>query len=169
MLKLISACLLLLSFVATSSAQVSFDGVEIRTSFAKANEGDGGHLIIHKDRIIFAKKKTGAEEYFAIPTSAVKELFYSRVSGRRIGAAILVSPLLLLSKGRKHYMTVSSNDGKAAIGAVEFKLDKSNYRPILRSVETAAGVTMQYDQEGIKDQEQKPAESKAGASQPPSK
>jgi hypothetical protein len=83
------------------------------------------------------------------------------VSGRRIGAAILVTPLLLFSKGRKHYMTITFDDGKNAVGAVEFKLHKGNYRPILRSVETVAGVKMQYDQEGIKDKEQQPAESKA--------
>ena len=107
---------------------------------------------------MFSKKKSGQQEYFAIPTNSVKDLFYSRVSGRRIGAAILVSPLLLFSKGRKHYMTMSFDDGKGMVGAVEFKLDKSNYRPILRSVETACKVQMKYDQEGIKDPEQKPAE-----------
>ena len=140
-------------------AQVSFDKVEIRSTFASASEGNTGHLSIDAKQIVFSKKKNGQQPYFSIPTTAVKDLFYSRVSGRRIGAAILVSPLLLFSKGRKHYMTLSFNDGQSLVGAVEFKLDKGNYRPILRSVESSTGLVMKYDQEGIKDQEQKPAES----------
>ena len=150
-------------FAACCFGQVSFDKVEVRTSFAKAKEGNNGHLQIDKRGIVFSKKGGGREEYFTIPTNSVKELFYSRVSGRRIGAAVLVTPLLLFSKGRKHYVTISFDDGKEMVGAVEFKLHKSNYRPILRSLETATGIQMQYDQEGIKDQEQKPAESKTTA------
>jgi hypothetical protein len=138
--------------------QVSFDKVEIRTSMAAAKEGDEGRLIVDGESIKFVHKK-GAE-YFTIPTSAVKELFYSRVSGRRIGAAIMVTPLLLFSKGRKHYMTLSFNDKAKLVGAVEFKLHKSNYRPILRAVEEVTKLTMQYDQEGVKETEQKPAERK---------
>ncbi len=142
-------------------AQVSFDRVEIRSTFASASEGNTGHLTVDAKQIVFSKKKNGQQPYFSIPTTAVKDLFYSRVSGRRIGAAIIVSPLLLFSKGRKHYMTISFNDGQSMVGAVEFKLDKSNYRPVLRSVETSTGVTMKYDQEGVKETEQVPAKSTA--------
>jgi hypothetical protein len=62
--------------------QVSFDKVEIRTAFAKAKEGDEGRLLVDGNRIAFAGKK--GLEHFSIPTKAVRELFYSRVSGRRI-------------------------------------------------------------------------------------
>jgi len=62
--------------------------------------------------------------------------------------------LLLFSKGRKHYMTISFNDGADLVGAVEFKLHKSNYRGVLRTVEQVSGQTMHYDQEGVKDTKQ---------------
>ena len=132
-------------------SQMSFDNVETRTAFGKAASGDNGHLIMDAKKIAFAKKTDGSQEYFSIPTGAVKELFYSRVAGRRIGAAILVTPLLLFSKGRKHYLTISFNDGANLAGAVEFKLHKSNYRGILRSAEEVSGLTMHYDQEGVKE------------------
>jgi len=51
-------------------------------------------------------------------------------------------------------MTVSFNDGKDLAGAVEFKLHKSNYRGVLRTVEEVTGLTMAYDQEGVKDTKQ---------------
>ena len=74
------------------------------------------------------KRDKQRNEYFWIPSKSVTESFYSRVSGRRIGAAILISPLLLLTKGRKHYATLTFDDGADNVGAVEFKLHKSNYR-----------------------------------------
>ena len=77
-----------------------------------------------------------------------QSFFYSRVSGRRIGAAILVTPFLLFSKGRKHYMTVSFDDGGKQKGAIEFKLHKSNYRGVLRTVEQITDLTMKVDDEG---------------------
>ncbi len=51
-------------------------------------------------------------------------------------------------------MTLTFNDGEEMVGAVEFKLHKGNYRSCLRSVEQITGLTMGYDQEGIKESEQ---------------
>jgi hypothetical protein len=133
------------------AGQFTFDNVEARTAYGAAKEGNSGKLIIDAQTIRFTKNK--GDVYFSIPTKGVSDLFYSRVSGRRIGAAILVTPFLLFSKGRKHYMTVTFNDGANA-GAVEFKLHKDNYRGVLRTVEQATGLTMVYDQEGVKDSEQ---------------
>jgi hypothetical protein len=51
-------------------------------------------------------------------------------------------------------MTITFDDSKDMVGAVEFQLDKNNYRGVLRAVEQVSGVSMQYDQEGIKGSEQ---------------
>ena len=54
------------------------------------------------------------------------------------------------------------------IGAVEFQLDKSNYRGVLRALEEVSGVAMKYDQEGIKGTEQDVAQraESVGSQQP---
>lgn len=135
------------------SPEMSFDKIELRTTFGGAEEGQEGHLAVSAERIRFLSKN-GRAEYFSIPSKAVTDLFYSRVSGRRIKTAILVSPLLLFSKGKKHYMTISFNDGDGVAGAVEFRLDKSNYRGILHAVESVSGVPLEFDQEGIKDEKE---------------
>jgi PEGA domain len=129
-------------------AQMTFKNVELRTAYGAADQGDGGRLVVDGERIRFLKGDN--REQFSIPAKAVTEIFYSRVAGRRIKTAILVSPLLLFTKGKKHYMTLSFNDGASQVGAVEFKLDKKNYRGVLRAVEEVSGVTMAYDQEGVK-------------------
>ena len=152
MKRLLAGCLVLVFSSTAALGQFTFKNVQTRTTFGAAQQGNKGKLVIDAKQIRFVKN--GGAEYFAIPTGTVSEVFYSRVSGRRIGAAILITPFLLFSKGRKHYMTVTFNDGADLVGAVEFKLHKSNYRGTLRTVEQVTGLTMLYDQEGVKDTKQ---------------
>ncbi len=114
-------CLLL---PAGLSAQMSFKKVEARTAYGRAEEGKKGKLIISGDVIRFVKEKNERDEYFSIPSDAVTDIFYSRVSGRRIKTAIVLTGQIgLFLKGKKHYLTISFNDGGDVVGAVEFKLD----------------------------------------------
>ncbi len=153
-------CLLL---PAGLSAQMTFKKVEARTAYGRAEEGKKGKLIVDGDFIRFVKDKNERDEYFSIPSDAVTDVFYSRVSGRRIKTAIfLTGPLGLFLKGKKHYLTIAFDDGEDIVGAVEFKLDKKNYRGILRAVEQVSGVDLVFDQEGIKDEKETVA-SRSGA------
>ena len=138
MKRLLARSLILAVFSTAAYGQFTFKKVQTRTTFGAAQQGNKGKLVIDGKQIRFMKN-SGAE-YFTIPTGAVSELFYSRVSGRRIGAAILITPFLLFSKGRKHYLTVTFNDGAELIGALEFKLHKSNYRGVLRTAEQVTAV-----------------------------
>jgi hypothetical protein len=158
-IAVVSVCLLL---PAEMFAQMTFKKVEARTAYGKAEEGKKGKLIVSGDVIRFMKDNE-RDEYFTIPSDAVTEVFYSRVSGRRIKTAIfLTGPLGLFLKGKKHYMTLSFDDGGDIVGAVEFKLDKKNYRGILRAVEQVSDTDLVFDQEGIKDEKETVA-SRSGA------
>ncbi len=155
-IAVVSVCLLL---PVELSAQMSFKKVEARTAYGKAEEGKKGKLIVSGDVIRFVKDNE-RDEYFSIPSDAVTEVFYSRNSGRRMKTAIIGGvvflPILLTGfmKGKKHYMTLSFDDGGDIVGAVEFKLDKKNYRGILRSVEQVSHTELVFDQEGIKDEKE---------------
>jgi len=141
------------------SAQMSFKKVEVRTTYGKAEEGKKGKLIVSGDVIRFVKNNE-RDEYFSIPSDAVTEIFYSRASGRRMKTAIIGGIIFLplaftgFMKGKKHYMTLSFDDGADIVGAVEFKLDKKNYRGILRSIEQVSDIELVFDQEGIKDEKE---------------
>ncbi len=151
---LLPVCLVLTYSVSASvsaAGELTFSKVETRTAFGLADEGDKGNLVLDNEFIRLVDK--GGTEYFSLPIASVTDLFYSRVSGRRIKSAIFISPILFLSKGRKHYVTITF-DGPETSGAIELKLDKKNYLGILRSLEQVAGIPMQYEQEGIKDTEQ---------------
>jgi hypothetical protein len=139
---------------------MSFKKVEARTAYGRAEEGKKGKLIVDGNSIRFVKEKNERDEYFAIPSDAVTEIFYSRISGRRMKTAIIGGIVFLplaftgFMKGKKHYMTLSFDDGEDIVGAVEFKLDKKNYRGILRAIEQVSDVDLVFDQEGIKDEKE---------------
>ena len=155
-IAVVSVCLVL---PVELCAQMTFKKVEARTAYGKAEEGKKGKLIVSGEVIRFMKDNE-RDEYFTIPSDAVTEVFYSRNSGRRMKTAIIGGviffPILLTGfmKGKKHYMTLSFDDGGDIIGAVEFKLDKKNYRGILRSIEQVSHTELVFDQEGIKDEKE---------------
>lgn len=82
---------------------MTFKKVELRTNYGRAEEGKKGKLIVDGNSIRFVHDKNERDEYFSIPSKTVTDLFYSRVSGRRIKTAIfLTGPLGLFLKGKKH-------------------------------------------------------------------
>ena len=156
--SVVVVCLFVLVGGALAANQpLTFNKVKLLSAFQGVGEGATGSLIIDRHTIRF---ETHHLDGFAIPNIATKDLFYSRVSGRRIKAAVLPAVVfpptlaLLASKGRKHYMTVSFDDGGEMVGAVEFKLHKSNYRGVLRTAAQVTSLPVQYDQEGIRDPKQ---------------
>jgi len=165
-IAVVSVCLVL---PVELCAQMTFKKVEARTAYGKAEEGKKGKLIVSGEVIRFMKDNE-RDEYFTIPSDAVTEVFYSRASGRRMKTAIIGGvvffPILLTGfmKGKKHYMTLSFDDGGDIIGAVEFKLDKKNYRGILRSIEQVSHTELVFDQEGIKDEDETVASRSAAQS-----
>ncbi len=78
----------------------------------------------------------------AIPYGSIKTITYEKASQPRYAAAVLVSPLFLLSHGKKHYMTVHYTDateGKYAI----VRLDKSNAREAVACAEAQTGIKIE--------------------------
>ncbi len=97
-MKCLLASVLAVAIATPSIAQISFDNVESRTGYGTVEEGDKGVLTIDTETISFDDRGHA----FTIPTSSITELYYSRVSGRRIKSAIFISPILFLSKGLKN-------------------------------------------------------------------
>jgi hypothetical protein len=137
---MIGRIFLTLALAAPLAAQFSFEKVEVLTGYAQAREGDKGRLEFSPGKIRFLNE--GGGELFEIPAKSVAKLFYSSFEGRR-GGTPLSKPFDLLG-GTRHFLTVSfQND--ALLGAVEFKLHKSNYENILRNAELITGLTVERD------------------------
>jgi hypothetical protein len=106
--------------------------------------GVQGRLEVTDDRYFaFYSKKAQVR----IPYDRINLIEYGQQVSRRLAMAIVISPLFLLTKSRKHFLTVgyAGEDGKQQ--ALVFRLDKDNVRVILVSLEARTGLKVEYQDE----------------------
>jgi len=71
-------------------------------------------------------------------------LEYGQQTGRRYILALAISPLLLLSKSRKHFLTIGYRDGDGNQQALVFQVHKNDVRALLASLEARTGLKVDY-------------------------
>jgi hypothetical protein len=138
------ACLLALLFASEAplwaglgSEKAMFVGGTV-TSVSEKTQGD---LTLGEGGLLFRHKQTQLQ----IPYNAINSLEYGQKAGRRLGLGIAISPLFLLSKKRRHFLTVGYlDDGKHQQAAV-FELGKSLIQPILNGLEQKTGKKIEYE------------------------
>jgi hypothetical protein len=77
----------------------------------------------------------------------VNLLEYGQKVDRRLLAAVVISPMFLLSKSRKHFLTIGYMDEDGRQQALVFRVDKGSIRSALVSLEARTGVKVQYQDE----------------------
>ena len=82
-----------------------------------------------------------------IPYDRVNDLEYGQKAGRRLGLALTISPWLLLSKKRKHFLTLGYQDENDKQQAAVFELGKDIVRTTLASLEARTGKKIDYQDE----------------------
>lgn len=71
-------------------------------------------------------------------------LEYGQQTGRRYIMALAISPLLLLSKSRKHFLTIGYKDGDGNQQALVLRIHKNDVRALLASLEARTGLKLNY-------------------------
>lgn len=79
-----------------------------------------------------------------IAYNKVNTIEYGQNVSRRYAAAVLISPLLLLSKSRKHFVTMGYTDTEGKQQAIVFRVDKGDIRSVLASLEARTGRRVEY-------------------------
>jgi len=79
-----------------------------------------------------------------VPYDRINLLEYGQRVDRRYMAAVLVSPLLILSKKRTHFLTVGYSDDDGKQQAMVFRVGKDDIRTILVSLEARTGRKVEY-------------------------
>lgn len=74
----------------------------------------------------------------------INTLEYGQNVSRRYAAAILISPVLLLSKSRKHFVTLGYVDADGKQQALVFRVDKGDIRMVLASLEARTGRRVEF-------------------------
>lgn len=86
-----------------------------------------------------------------VPYSRVNLLEYGQQVDRRLALAIVISPAFLLSKARRHFLTVGYEDDEGLQQAMVFRVDKNSIRATLVALEARTGLRIQFqDQEARK-------------------
>ncbi|HWZ30400.1 MAG TPA: hypothetical protein VNX18_03650 [Bryobacteraceae bacterium] len=106
-------------------------------------ETEGKSSTVDEKVFTFAYKKGKLD----IPYERVDSIEYGQKAGRRIGVAIMVTPIALLSKKRKHFLTVNYLDENEKQQAVVFELGKDIVRVTLASLEARTGKKIEYQDE----------------------
>ena len=81
------------------------------------------------------------------PYRGINSLEYGQKAGRRLGLAITVSPLFLLSKKRRHYLTIGYLDEQGGQQAIVLELGKKIVRSTLAGLEARTGLRVEYESE----------------------
>jgi hypothetical protein len=82
-----------------------------------------------------------------IPYASVNSLEYGQKAGRRLGLSIALSPLFLLSKKRRHYLTIGFLDRHDVQQAVILELGKKIVRATLAGLEARTGLRVEFEDE----------------------
>jgi hypothetical protein len=82
-----------------------------------------------------------------VPYDHINLVEYGQQVSRRLVLAVAISPAFLLSKSRKHFLTVGYTDEDGKQQALVFRVDKNGIRATLVSLEARTGLKVQYQDE----------------------
>ena len=85
--------------------------------------------------LVVTRKKASA---LRVPYTEITGIEHEKTKHRRLKTALIISPLFLLSKGKKHWFTVLQDEKETV-----FQLDKSNFAKILKTAESRTGKKIQ--------------------------
>ncbi len=103
--------------------------------------GRAGSLDVSDDHY-FAFYSKGAQVRVAY--DRINLLEYGQKVDRRLLAAIVISPLFLLAKSRKHFLSIGYTGEDGRQEALVFRVDKNAIRATLVSLEARTGLRIEY-------------------------
>jgi hypothetical protein len=137
----------LTAFGQTAFGQTAFGQAKVEFAGGTVpvlDTGATGSIFLGDERYIaFYTKKS----QFRVPYSEVNLLEYGQQVDRRLGLAIVISPLFIMSKSRKHFLTIGYTDEFGRQQALVFQVDKNTIRTTLVSLEARTGRRVEYQDE----------------------
>lgn len=103
-----------------------------------------GRLNVEAADVAVFNSKKGS---FSVAYDKVTSLEYGQKAGRRVGVALVVNPLFLFSKKRKHFLTIGFTDSEGQAQGAVLEIGKKHVRPVLSLLETKTGKTVEYESE----------------------
>lgn len=82
---------------------------------------------------------------FSIAFEKVLSLEYGQKVGRRVATAVTVTPFMLLSKKRKHFLTIGFEDGAGQRQGAVLELSKNQVFKVLPRIEELSGKRIEFE------------------------
>jgi hypothetical protein len=159
-LRKLAASLVIVSMGAVSVLAVGSKNVEyVGGTVPGLSEKTEGFFTTTSDTALAFRARNQEAE---IPYKRITELEYGQNAGRRVGVAILISPLALFSKKRKHFLTITYKDKAGKEQAGVFELGKDVVRTTLKILEVRSGQEIKFQDAEACKQYKTPKECEAG-------
>ncbi len=136
--------LLFLSDVSTWAGLGSDKTMYVGGTVTAIKQGTEGTSSTTDEKVFLFQYQGGK---LVVPYDRINDLEYGQKAGRRLGLALTVSPWLLLSHKRKHYLTVGYLDENDKQQAAVFELGKNIIRTTIASLEARTGKKVEYQDE----------------------
>ena len=132
--------------LAIAAAAAGFGGrVEyVGGTVAAIEQRPKGRLVTVNERYLIYES---SDTHYLVAWDSINMLEYGQKVSRRLAMAVVISPILALSKSRKHFLTVGFTDEDGQQQALVFRVDKDDIRALLVSLEAKSNVTVQYQDE----------------------
>ena len=131
---------------AVKKGQAKFVGGTVKTI---AENAEGPIDLTNDKRLTYIPKNSGL---FEIPWDRVSQLEYGQKVAMRWRSAILLSPLALFHKARKHFVTITYQDKDKAEQAVVLEFDAGDIRMVLASLKARTLQTVVFQDEEARKQ-----------------
>lgn len=115
-----------------------------------------GGTIVQIPQGCSGRAQTVDEQYFVfyakgaswrVPYESIDLLEYGQKVDRRYLAAVVISPLFLLSKSRAHFLTIGYMDESGKHQAMIFRVNKEDIRGALVTLEARTGRRVEFQDE----------------------
>ena len=94
---------------------------------------------------------TSSEGDFNIIYKKITSIEYGQKAGRRVGVSLVISPWVLFSKKRKHYITIGFKDEKGNSQGVVLEVPKGKAKTMITILEVRSGKKCEYESKEAKE------------------
>jgi hypothetical protein len=132
--------LVALASLAEAQTRVEYVGGTVQ----QLEAGTKGSIELTDDRYLafYAGK-----EQMRVAYDQIDLVEYGQQVSRRLVMAMVLSPVFLLSKSRKHFLTIGYHAEDDKQQALVFRVDKDSIRSVLAGLEARTGLKIQYQDE----------------------
>lgn len=134
-------CLLFMLEAVSWAGLGGHDAMYVGGTLSAVKENTEGKIATDDKTLVFQYKRGK----LTIPYDQVNSLEYGQKAGRRLGLAVAISPLFLLSKKRKHYLTIGFLDENKKQQAAVLELGKELITPTISALEAKTGKKVEYE------------------------